>query len=109
MAGSAWAAVIGLLALLPLYKMGWMAAGDVKFLAVIGWLGGMAVMLKTFILASVFGGILALMLLSPGVRPFMAGPAVEACRARGIPFGIALAAAFLAIMADGGRAAWLPW
>lgn len=108
MAANAWAACLGLLALLPLYRMGWMAAGDIKLLAVIGWLGGLAVMLKVFILATAFGGVLALMLLSPCIRPFMASPAVDARRARGIPFGIALAVALLAVMGDGGQAAWLP-
>lgn len=63
-AGPPWAALAGLLtgllALLPFYIAGWMGAGDVKFFATIGFLLGGKALLPVWIIASLLGGVHAL-------------------------------------------------
>lgn len=91
------AALAGLLLFLPLYVGGWMGAGDVKLLAVIGWLGGLKVLFATLLYASVLAGLLAVLLLSPACRAYMSSRQIEA-RLRGrIPLGAGLAAALLGL------------
>lgn len=87
------AALAGLLLFLPFYGMGWMGAGDVKLLAVIGWLGGFKVLFAALLYASLLAGLLAVLLLSPACREHMSSRQIEA-RLRGrIPLGAGLAVA----------------
>lgn len=66
-AGAPWAALVGLmvglLALLPFHLLGWMGAGDVKFFAVLGFLMGGKALLPIWIVASLLGGVHALLLI----------------------------------------------
>lgn len=48
--------LIGLLAMLPFYVLGWMGAGDVKFFAVLGFLLGGKALLPIWVVASLLGG-----------------------------------------------------
>lgn len=52
--------LIGLVVLLPVYLIGWMGAGDVKFFAVLGFLLGAKALLPIWIVGSLLGGIHAL-------------------------------------------------
>lgn len=49
-------AVIGLLALLPFYVIGWMGAGDVKYFAVLGLLLGWHALLPLWLVSSLLAG-----------------------------------------------------
>ena len=60
LAQSLTAMVIGLVALLPFYAVGWMGAGDVKLFSVIGLLHGPQVLLPVWLSASVAAGLHAL-------------------------------------------------
>jgi len=99
------AAGLGVLAFcFALFAAGWIGGGDAKLAAAIAlWLGPTAVLLQWGILASVFGGLLTLALLSARQFPLplflMRQPWIERLhhRATGIPYGIALAAAGMAI------------
>lgn len=94
-------ATLALLLLWPLYRMGWMGAGDVKLCAVIGWLGGAKVLLAVFLIGTAIGGLFGLALLVPRLAVYLAGPGLEPRLRRRIPFGSGLAAAFIAWTAAG--------
>jgi len=55
--------LIGFLVLLPFYVMRWMGAGDVKFFATLGFLLGGKALLPIWIIASMLGGIHAVIIL----------------------------------------------
>jgi len=58
----AWGMVVGLLCLMPLYAVGGMGAGDVKLMAGIGaWLGA-TVTWNAFLVSTVVGGLMALVM-----------------------------------------------
>lgn len=86
------ASVAALFCFLPLYAAGWMGAGDVKFLAVIGWLGGFPVLAGALLYGSLLAGGLALLLLQPGGLP---GVRVAGVLRGRIPYGSCLAVALL--------------
>jgi len=62
-----WMALVGLLVgflvLLPFYVMRWMGAGDVKFFATLGFLLGGKALLPIWIIASLLGGVHAVIIL----------------------------------------------
>lgn len=86
--------VLAVALLWPIYRMGWMGAGDVKLCATIGWLGGAEVTAGVFLVGSVIGGLLGLAILNPWLAGRLSKPGLEARLTRRIPFGTALAAAF---------------
>lgn len=88
---SALAGMLGLLAFMPVYAAGWMGAGDVKFIAVTGWLGGLKVLWTVVLLGSLLAGGLALLLLLPWGRQLLAGGGVDERLQGRIPFGVSLA------------------
>lgn len=104
--GVAWgegllAGAIALACFLPIYAAGWMGAGDVKFLAVIGWLGGFKVLWAAVLLGSLLAGGLALLLLFPAGRRLLSAQ-VPGGRLQGrVPFGVALSLV-LVVLAWGG-------
>jgi prepilin peptidase CpaA len=51
------AALLGLVALMPFYLLGWMGAGDVKYFAVLGGLLGLQALLPVWIMASLLAGL----------------------------------------------------
>jgi prepilin peptidase CpaA len=79
----------------PLYRMGWMGAGDVKLCATIGWLGGYQTLASVFLIGSVIAGLLALAILSPGLARHLSGPGLDQRLQRRVPLGAALAMALL--------------
>lgn len=91
------AAAVGLLALLPFYRAGWMGAGDVKFCAVIGLLAGLRILLGVFLIGSIVAGVFALFMLIPGSQQFASGPELEVRLRNRIPFGVGLSAALIAL------------
>ncbi len=101
MSEGAVAAALGLVALLPFYRAGWMGAGDVKLSAVIGWLGGMQVLLAVFFAACIAAGVFAVLLLSPTCRRFMGDRSLERRLGRRVPFGVGLAVAVMVLAAGG--------
>lgn len=101
------AAVLGLAALIPLYAAGWMGAGDVKLCGVIGWLGGVKLMLTTFVMGSIVAGGLALLLCLPLGKHWLVGAGThERLRGR-VPFGSSLAFALVATTIGWLDPAWL--
>ncbi|WMJ69489.1 prepilin peptidase [Stenotrophomonas sp. 24(2023)] len=64
-------ALLGLVALLPFYAIGWMGAGDVKFFAVIGLLLGMHALLPVWIIASLAAGAHAVAVLACARLPLV--------------------------------------
>lgn len=95
------AASLGMAMLLPFYKAGWMGAGDVKFCAVIGWLGGVKVLLVTLLIGSMVAGLMAILsLLVPSLWPLASSSGVESRLKSRIPFGAGLALALIALAAD---------
>jgi prepilin peptidase CpaA len=89
------AAGASVMVLWPLYRMGWMGAGDVKFTAVIGWLGGVKMLLTIFLGASVLGGVLALAIMHSRLSPYLSARSLDT-RLRGrVPQGVALAMVFI--------------
>lgn len=90
-------AAVGVFVILyPVYAMGWLKAGDSKFLMAIGALMGTSFLVATFAWGSLIGGVLALgfalVALFRG-RGFRAGLKVY------MPYGIALAAGSLVALA----------
>ncbi|MET0330078.1 MAG: A24 family peptidase [Dyella sp.] len=69
LAGHALGLAVGLLVLLPLYVLGWMGAGDVKFFAVLGFFLGVTPLLPIWIIASLLAGLHALILI--GMRHYL--------------------------------------
>lgn len=93
------AGVCALLLLLPLHLAGWMGAGDVKLMAVVGWLGGFPVLLGVFLLASLFAGALALLVMVPACHPYLADASLDERRKARIPFGVGVAGGLFAVLA----------
>lgn len=51
---SAWTAGLGaLIVLLPFFRLGWLGAGDIKLMSAIGFLGGVQMLLTTFVFSSI--------------------------------------------------------
>lgn len=108
-------AVTGLFLFLPLYLLRGMAAGDVKLLAMVGAFLGPLATLKVAALATLFGGMLALLMLLWTGRwrqawrnvwtlcapvcwrclgvPMQAVPLPAVASVGGIPYGVAIALA----------------
>lgn len=82
------AAGIAAAVLLPAYLAGWLGAGDVKFVAAMGILGGAAVLLPTLLMACIVAGFGALLVLVREGRG----------RGRRIPFGVGLALGFILVV-----------
>lgn len=91
------AAVLGLALTLPFYLAGWMGAGDVKLCAVIGWLGGMQVLLATCLVGCMAGGLLAVMLRVPGCLRLMSSRRLDPRLRERVPFGVGLAIALIGL------------
>jgi prepilin peptidase CpaA len=108
---------IGLLILLPVYAMGWMGAGDVKYFAVLGFLLGAKALLPVWIIASLLAGIHAVFLV---VSRFYRPQAVQALHAAhdkddgrtilksrpGTPYAACLSAGALIVLFDPALAQW---
>lgn len=92
------AGATALVLLLPLHLAGWMGAGDVKLMAVVGCLGGFSVLLSVFLLASILAGGLALLVLLPLSRPYLAGAGLDERRKGRVPFAVAVAGGLLAVL-----------
>jgi len=91
------AALLGLALFLPFYVAGWMGAGDVKLMAVIGWLGGLKVLFMVILCGSLLAGMLAVLLLFPVCRDYMSSRQIES-RLRGrIPLGAGLAVVMIGL------------
>ncbi|CAM0997200.1 Prepilin type IV endopeptidase peptidase domain-containing protein [Rhodanobacter sp. Root179] len=78
-AGPPWPSLAGLLiglgALLPFYIVGWMGAGDVKFFATLGFLLGGEALLPIWIIASLLGGMHAIVItVARQKTPLASGP-----------------------------------
>ncbi len=108
-------AVTGLFVFLPLYLLRAMAAGDVKLLAMVGAFLGPLAVLKVAALATLFGGLLALLMLLRSGRarqawnnililcaplwwrclglPLQSVPLPAISSVGGIPYGVAIALA----------------
>ena len=121
-AATALASLVGAAAGLALlyfpFARGWMGGGDVKLLAAIGaWVGGVGA-IHVLLLASIFGGVLSLIALARlqrrerdevgrnVMRFAVTGGVVvpepsQLSRARGVPFGVALALAGAAVTFPG--------
>lgn len=85
-----------LAAFLPLHAAGWMGAGDVKFLAVIGWLGGASMLAGALLLGSLLAGALALpLLLRQRVGVSTGGAAGHREGGERLPYGACLALALV--------------
>lgn len=108
-----WTGVLaGLLALLPAWLLGRMGAGDVKFFAAMGMLGGVWVLAPTLLVASLFAGLQALVFLAArrGWLPLPWLLALGGQERRGVPFGVGLAAGFVLAQALGWTAPGaMPW
>lgn len=95
MLGASWHSVLygaglALALTLPGYLARWLGAGDVKLLFAIGLLGGWQVVLVSFVVAALFGGVVAcgsLMLARYAAYPMPTG--------KWLPFGAALAVGLL--------------
>lgn len=74
--------LIGFLVLLPFYVMRWMGAGDVKFFATLGFLLGGKALLPIWIIASVLGGVHAVIVLVSRYLVRQSGPGVAAMQAQ---------------------------
>lgn len=92
-------AALVLVVLWPVYRLGWMGAGDVKFLGTIGWLGGYQVFLIVFLAGALLGGLLGLLILVPRVANLLAGAGLPARLRRRVPYGTALALPLVALSA----------
>jgi prepilin peptidase CpaA len=91
------AAAVVLLISAVLFRQGWMGGGDAKLATAAVFLLGAPATLQFLLLMSVFGGILAVLLL------LMRGRAGERPT---IPYGVAIAASAIAMMALDWRAMW---
>ena len=70
--------LVGFLVLLPLYVMRWMGAGDVKFFATLGFFLGCKALLPIWIIASVLGGMHAVIILASRYVIRHCGPGLAA-------------------------------
>lgn len=93
------AAGVALLVLVPAYVYHWMGAGDVKFFAAMGLLGGGKVLLPAFLAACLLTGIWALALLTvTRMAPYWVSWRLTArllVAPRRLPFGVGLALGFI--------------
>lgn len=93
--------VVGLLALLPFWFFRLMGAGDVKFFAVMGCLGGVWILPPVFLIGSLVAAVLAVAFLMArdgrlaGVVPLPVAQWLGEQAQRGLPFGAALAVGFV--------------
>lgn len=89
---------VALAVLLPAYSFHWMGAGDVKFFAAMGLLGGAKVLLPAFLTASLLTGMWALALLTvTRLSPYWMSWRLTArllVAPRRLPFGVGLALGF---------------
>lgn len=92
------AGLLGLVLFLPFYATGWMGAGDVKLISVIGWLGGLKVLFVVIVYGSVLAGMLAALLLSPVCRDYMSGRQIDSRLRARIPFGAGLAVVVIGLV-----------
>lgn len=114
-------AAVGATLLLWQFARGFMGGGDVKLLGALGSWAGAAGSVYIFVLGSIFGGVLAVASLvrmsrterrdvlgslaglgRGGAYAVPAPPALAPSRSRGIPYGVALAAAGAVILSLGG-------
>ncbi|MGE5469494.1 MAG: prepilin peptidase [Bacteroidota bacterium] len=102
------AALLGLLAFLPFYALGWMGAGDVKLLAVIGCLGGLQILLVVVLLGSLLAGFLALLILLPPCQSLMSDASLAPRLRARLPFGAGLAMVVVALATGALSADFLP-
>lgn len=93
---------------LALFALGLMGGGDVKLLTVLTlWTGWSVATLNFFFLTAVFGGVLVLLVLplrwlAPRVRKSEKPLPRLLTRKEPVPYGIAIACAFLLLLAMGG-------
>lgn len=99
------AAVVALLCFVPLYVSGWMGAGDVKFLAVIGWLGGLPLLADTVLYGSLLAGGFALLAIRAARRK-TGWAVVPAGLRRQLPYGTCLGVALLLLLWWQGLGVW---
>lgn len=94
------ALALGLAGLFPFYLAGWMGAGDVKLMAVIGWLGGPDMLLATFVFGSLLAGGLALglRLLPTLFGPLLSAPGAAPRLAARLPYGSCVALAMVGLI-----------
>jgi Flp pilus assembly protein protease CpaA len=85
--------LLALLLTLPAYLMRWLGAGDVKLLLAIASLGGWKVVLSSFAVAGILGGISAL-----AVMQYAAYFGYSPANKRWLPFGAMLAVGLIASM-----------
>lgn len=99
--------VVGLLALLPFWFFRLMGAGDVKFFAVMGTLGGVWILPPVFLIGSLIAAVLAFGIILArdgrlaGVVPLPVAQWLGEQGQRGLPFGAALAAGFVISLLTG--------
>jgi prepilin peptidase CpaA len=103
------ALALALACFVPFYLAGWMGAGDVKFLAVIGWLGGFEILASVFVIGSLIAGVAAVAIRGyPRAWRRLAGGYWLSDRlAMRVPYGACLALAFVAVVWL-GHPEWLP-
>jgi prepilin peptidase CpaA len=100
------AACIVLLAAFGFFTRGWIGGGDAKLAAATAWWLGFDHLLTYLVYASLFGGVLTLALLKFRMSPLPGALARQDWLERlhrkdaGVPYGIALAAAALAVYPD---------
>lgn len=102
--------LLGIVVTLPVYALGRMAAGDVKFLAVAGLFTGPAGLITVWVVGSLLGMLHAIVLMMRGGSRVEAGSApaqtgsgsTDAVPARGIPYAGYMAMGMLAWMRFGG-------
>jgi prepilin peptidase CpaA len=89
-----------------LFTRGWIGGGDAKLAAATALWLGFNLLLKYLLYASLFGGVLTVVLIEfralPLPGPFVAQPWAQRLHRQGgaVPYGIALAAAGLAVYLD---------
>jgi prepilin peptidase CpaA len=108
--------LIGLLILLPVYAVGWMGAGDVKFFAVLGFLFGAKALLPIWIIGSVLAGFHAAAVLlyrfrlshavQGGHVTHQEDGASESKTRHGTPYAACLAVGALIVLFDPALAHW---
>ena len=62
--------ILGILVLLPVFALGWIGAGDVKFFGVVGALLGMSWLPRVFFYSSLVAGLIAVVYLVTGASRF---------------------------------------
>lgn len=90
------AAAAGFFVMFPAYLAGWMGAGDVKLFAAMGMLGGGKVLFSTWLIGSIFTGIVALALIVIRKGSVLPGSTGK----RPLPYGLGLSAGFVISLLD---------